>query len=109
MTVVTYLIVLSLPFLMPFISRYLEIYMDEKIEKDRQKVCNISSYPKQNAEKVEALQILELKENPTPEQIQAAHRALIQKNHPDLGGSKYLASKINYARDVLLKSAGGGL
>lgn len=51
----------------------------------------------------EALEILGLHSGQTSRtEIQAAHRRMIQKNHPDQGGSKYLASKINEARDVLL-------
>ena len=37
--------------------------------------------------------------------IQEAHRRLITKNHPDVGGTDYLAAKINQARDILLKQA----
>lgn len=53
----------------------------------------------------QALDILGLEENNlSREMILQAHRSLISQLHPDKGGSQYLASLINQARDFLLKS-----
>lgn len=51
----------------------------------------------------EALQILGLSGSPTKEEIINAHRRLINRLHPDRGGSDFLAARVNQARDTLLK------
>jgi len=52
--------------------------------------------------KREAYQILGVEPDASPEEIHQAWRRLIKKVHPDSGGSAFLATKINTARDVLL-------
>ena len=50
----------------------------------------------------EAFAVLGLQPGADPAAIQAAYVRLMQAAHPDRGGSDWLASRINQARDVLL-------
>ena len=47
------------------------------------------------------------RENATAEKVKEAHRRVMVANHPDAGGSHYLASKINEAKDVMLGKTRG--
>ncbi|PVU99042.1 hypothetical protein BB559_001052 [Furculomyces boomerangus] len=52
--------------------------------------------------KREAAMILGIKESMlTKNRIKDAHRKIMLKNHPDRGGSPYLATKINEAKEFL--------
>ncbi|CAR21466.1 Pam18p [Lachancea thermotolerans CBS 6340] len=58
--------------------------------------------PKMNTK--EALQILNLSENNlNRKKLKEVHRRIMLANHPDKGGSPYLATKINEAKDFLEK------
>lgn len=58
--------------------------------------------PKMTAK--EALQILNLRETTlSKKRLKETHRKIMLANHPDKGGSPYLATKINEAKDFLEK------
>ena len=60
------------------------------------------SYQDGGMTRAEALEVLDLKDDATETEIKSAYRRLMQKNHPDKGGSRYLAAKLNEAKRVLL-------
>ena len=90
------------------LERFLDKYFDENWRETSQSSSdryeNNNDYSSDSISRAQALKILGLVEPVTDEQIKEAHRRLILANHPDRGGSTFLATQINKAKDVLLEN-----
>lgn len=53
----------------------------------------------------EAALILGIRESADRQKVREAHRSVLRLNHPDMGGSTYMASKINEAKEMLMGQA----
>jgi len=95
----------------------LAAYLDRQHGSDWREAANAGSYseeseqqsrPSDSAEMtaIEAYAVLGLDQTATEEDVIAAYRKLMQKLHPDRGGSNYLAAKINQAKDLLVSRKG---
>jgi len=84
--------------------RVLEAYLDRRLGADWRTARQTPPPrgPGTDMTRDEALAVLGLAEGATAEEIRAAHRRLIQRMHPDVGGTADLAARINRAKDVLL-------
>ncbi|MBV8391993.1 MAG: molecular chaperone DnaJ [Alphaproteobacteria bacterium] len=83
--------------------RVLEAYLDRRLGTEWRQARQEPPRPARgDMSREEALSILGLKEGATADDIRAAHRRLIQRVHPDVGGTADLAARINRAKDVLL-------
>ena len=86
-------------------AQLLASYLEQRFPDDETAQERAESDHPHNAtglSRAEALSLLGLEEGATHDEIISAHRTLIQKVHPDRGGSDYLAAKINEAKDFLL-------
>ena len=85
----------------------LAAYLDREHEGWRENDAEPASRPSEGAmTEAQALDILGLDEQAAREDIILAHRRMMQKVHPDRGGSTYLATKINAAKELLLETRG---
>ena len=84
--------------------RVLEAYLDRRLGADWRNAQGTPPPrgPRTDMTRDEALAVLGLAEGASTDDIRAAHRRLIQRMHPDVGGTADLAARINRAKDVLL-------
>jgi len=89
----------------PETARLLEAYLDRTFGDWRPSAAEDEPKPGRTTtgmSRAEALKVLGLEEGASADDIRAAHRRLMLQNHPDKGGTDYIAAKINEAKDVLL-------
>jgi len=84
----------------PFISRLYQQRGQQQAQQNQQGSQSANGKNSMSAE--QAREVLGLKPDCNKDDIILAHRRMMQKVHPDRGGSDYLASQINTAKDVLL-------
>ena len=85
------------------LERFLDKKFDENWRDKYQGTRQNSHHNAATIDRSQALDILGLTDPVTREEIKEAHRRLMLANHPDRGGSTFLATQINEAKDFLLE------
>ena len=83
------------------LETYLDRHHGENWRTDTDTGDSTAVPPSGPMSKKEAADILGVAEDASNEEIKAAHRRLIQRLHSDRGGSDYLATLINQAREIM--------
>ncbi|WP_323845592.1 molecular chaperone DnaJ [Microbulbifer magnicolonia] len=88
-----------LPWLAPLLAKHAQARQQQKAQEN---ASDADKAPPLTPD--EARRILGVGSAASREEIIGAHRKLIQKLHPDRGGNDYLASRINAAKELLLRN-----
>lgn len=94
----------NLPLLLRYAPQLHRFWQFFKTSEQRKHSTNDNAPAHGKMTAADAYKILDLKAPATKQEIILAHKRLMQKMHPDRGGSAYLASQINLAKDCLLKN-----
>jgi hypothetical protein len=81
----------------------LQAYLMRSGSTNEQTANNFKSDSYRDISKAEAYEVLGISAESSQEEVIKAHKRLMQRLHPDRGGSDYLAAKINAAKDLLTK------
>lgn len=82
--------------------RYLPLINRFRQQPGQQSSQKQTSTNKADMSKKQACEVLGIEPDCSKDEIIAAHRRMMQKVHPDRGGSDFLAAQINQAKDILL-------
>jgi len=85
---------------LPLINRFRQQYTQQKSQQSGQQSAGRANPGKMTA--AQAREILGVKADASREEIIKAHKRMMQKVHPDRGGTDYLAAQLNQAKDTLL-------
>ena len=85
---------------LPLLNRFRQQYTQQKSQQSGQQSASRANPGNMTA--AQAREILGVKAGASKEDIIKAHKRMMQKVHPDRGGSDYLAAQINQAKDTLL-------
>lgn len=85
---------------LPLINRFRQQYTQNNTRQSGQQSTGRTNPGKMTT--AEAREILGVKPDASREEIIRAHKRMMQKVHPDRGGTDFLAAQLNQAKDTLL-------